>query len=419
MLRVDLNGKLQFPFVRTRYGISPWIQEFPVSRVPALPRYRGDGSTDVVVIGGGLTGCAAAYTCAAAGLKVILLERERIGRGRTGRSAGLLTPEPGPSFRDIAAAHGLRDARRVFETWRRGALDGAALLRRLGIKCHLADREELIAATVDQERALRREFDARGDAELDAAWLNRKQIQARMKMDAAGGLKLRDGFMLDPYRACLGLAAEAARRGAACFEHSPVRKVRFTRKFADVLLETGTIRARKVVVATATATQEFKSLQRHLDRREAYFVMTERLPAALRRQLGDSSVVLADVHVPRHLVGWTHEERLIVAGGDQKETPLKNRPGVLVQRTGQLMYEVLMKYPAISGLQPEYGWEAAYGQTADGLMYIGAHRNYPHHLFAIGGSAVSVTGAFVAARMLARAAQDKPDKADQVFGWTR
>jgi glycine/D-amino acid oxidase-like deaminating enzyme len=83
------------------------------------------------------------------------------------------------------------------------------------------------------------------------------------------------------------------------------------------------------------------------------------------------------------------------------------------------MYEVLKRYPAISGLQPEYGWESVYGQTADGLMYIGPHRNYPHHLFALGGSAASVTGAFVAARILVRAIQDAADKADQVFSWTR
>ena len=57
-----------------------------------------------------------------------------------------------------------------------------------------------------------------------------------------------------------------------------------------------------------------------------------------------------------------------------------------MQRTGQLMYELLMMHPAISGLQPEYGWEMVYGETADGLMYIGPHRNYPRHLFALGSS---------------------------------
>jgi glycine/D-amino acid oxidase-like deaminating enzyme len=92
---------------------------------------------------------------------------------------------------------------------------------------------------------------------------------------------------------------------------------------------------------------------------------------------------------------------------------------VLVQRTGQLMYELLMMYPAISGLQPQYGWHLPYGETADGLMYIGPHRNYPHHLFALGGGGDTISGAFVAARILARAVGGQMDKADDVFGWTR
>jgi glycine/D-amino acid oxidase-like deaminating enzyme len=403
----------------TRYGRSPWLHEFPRSRVPVYPRYRGDRTADVVIVGGGLTGCACAYACAVAGLETVLLEGDRIGAGRSGRSAGLMTADPGPSFRDMSAAHGLRAARRVFETWRRGALDGAALLRRLGINCYLSSREALVVAGSEHERLLKREYDTRRDAGLDGAWLNRKQILARMRLDGAGGMKTRDGFALDPYRACIGLATEASRRGTAFFERSPVRKVRFTRKFADVDVEHGSIRTRKVIVATGTATAEFKSLQRHLDRREAYLVMTERVPAAVRRQLGDTGIVVADVNMPATYIAWTRDDRLIVAGGDQKETPLRIRPAVLVQRTGQLMYEVLKKYPAISGLQPDYGWESIYGETADGLMYIGAHRNYPHHLFALGGGSIGVTGAFVAARILVRAVQDAADKADEVFGWNR
>jgi glycine/D-amino acid oxidase-like deaminating enzyme len=91
---------------------------------------------------------------------------------------------------------------------------------------------------------------------------------------------------------------------------------------------------------------------------------------------------------------------------------------VLLQRTGQLMYQLLTMYPAISGLQPEFGWEAPYGRPFDGLMYIGAHRNYPHHHFALGGSG-GITGAFVASRILLREFQGKAEKADEVFGWNR
>ena len=405
--------------MRTRYGVSPWLEEAPASRRIDLPRFRGDRTAEVVIIGGGLTGCAIAYASSAAGFETLLLERDRIGLGSTGRSAGLLTPEPGPSFRDVAAAHGLRAARRVFETWRRGAFDGAALIKRLNIRCDLDPKVLTVTAGREDEASLRREFEARRSAGLDVSWLTPKQLTAGLRLHAAGGYRLKGSFSLDPYRACVGLASAANRRGAVLCERSPVRKVRFTRKYADVIAEGGTIRTTRVIVATGSASAEFKSLQRHFKPREMYAVMTEAVPPAIRKELGDRGTVLGDFRTPPWHVRWTPDSRLVVAGADQDETTGKKRDTTLVQRTGQLMYELLTKYPAISGLQPQYGWEAPYGETADGLMYIGAHRNFPHHMFALGHRGDSVTGAFVAARMVTRAMQDATDKADDVFGWNR
>jgi glycine/D-amino acid oxidase-like deaminating enzyme len=405
--------------MRTRYGTPPWGLDVPASRVPSFPRFRGDQTADVVIIGAGLTGSVAAYLCATSGLRTVLLEADRIGMGQTSRSAGVMSPEPGPLFRAVAAQHGLRAARLIFETWRKGALDGAALLRRLRVKCHLQPRETLIAVAAHNERELRREHDARRDARLDVAWLTPKQMQSRVKLDAAGGLKTRDGFALDPYRACLGIIAAARTARAECHERSRVKKVRFTRKFAEVLAEGGTIRTAKVIVATGNVTEVYKPLQRHLDAREAYMVLTDRMPAAMRKALGDPRIVLRDPEEPSTQISAVDGDRLLISGADQGATPPKKRGAVLIQRTGALMYEVLKRYPAISGLQPERGWEAPYGRTADGLMYIGAHRNYPHHLFAVGGSADSVTGSFVAGRMLLRAVQDASEKSDEALGWTR
>ena len=128
---------------------------------------------------------------------------------------------------------------------------------------------------------------------------------------------------------------------------------------------------------------------------------------------------VADVRSPHHRIRFTDDHRILVSGADQDEMPARKRDAVLVQRTGQLMYELLTMYPSISGLMPEFGWDCAYGQTADGLPYIGPHRNFPRHLFALGGSGDSVTGAFLAARILARHLHGTPEKGDDVFGWTR
>ena len=40
--------------MRTRYGSSPWITEFPASRRPGFPRFRNDRAANVVIVGAGL-----------------------------------------------------------------------------------------------------------------------------------------------------------------------------------------------------------------------------------------------------------------------------------------------------------------------------------------------------------------------------
>jgi glycine/D-amino acid oxidase-like deaminating enzyme len=405
--------------MRTRYGVSPWIHDFPSTRRPDYPKLRGEHVSTVVIVGAGLTGCATAYACAMAGMKPVVVDAARIGQGSAGRSAGLVLPEPGPRFREVAQAHGLRDARRVFETWGKGATEAAALLRRLKVPGGIESLADLIVAGAGDEKALQREQAARAEAGLEARILTAKQVRQATALEAATGLRLREACGVDPYRACVALATAAARRGAVFFERSPVTGVRPGARTIDVVLAGGRVTGETAVITTGVATAEFKPLRRHFKARETYLVLTEEVPSAIRKQLGRRDSTIRDTGSPRHRVTWTADGRVLLAGGDQDRTPERTRPAVLVQRTGQLMYDLLMMYPVISGLQPAYGWELPYGETADGLMYIGPHRNYPRHLFALGGGGDSITGAFVAARLLTRALLGKTEKGDGVFGWTR
>ena len=403
----------------TRYGESPWLYEVPRTRRPDFPRLRGEHTCGVVIVGGGLTGCATAYACAMAGLKPIVIDADRVGQGSAGRSAGLLLGDPGPLFRDVVQAHGVRSARRVFEAWARGASDGAALLKRLKVPGGVTAISEVIAGVRGDEKGLAREHAARDEAGITARWLADRQARAATNLDAVAAMRVPYGFAVDPYRACVAVATAASRRGAAFYEKSPAKKIKFGRKSAEVLTADAVIHAETVIVTTGMATSEFAPLRRHFKRRETYLVMTAAVPAAIRRQLCPPDTTLRDVRTPHHRIRWTADQRLIVSGADQDETPARTRDALLVQRTGQLMYELLMMYPAISGLQPQYGWHLSYGETADGLMYIGPHRNYPRHLFALGSGGDSISGAFVAARILSRAVRGDIDKADEVFGWTR
>jgi glycine/D-amino acid oxidase-like deaminating enzyme len=405
------------PHVTTRYERSVWVDEFPKSRQPAYPKGRGGFHTDVAIVGGGLTGCATAYACAAAGLKVALLEADRIGQGSSSRSTGWISDDPGVSFAAIEKAMGRRAARYAWQAWRRAALDAAALIRRLGVKCDLANRETMvIASNPEGVNRLKREHRIRRDAGLDASLVKSPSAAASGQLL---GLRSRDGAVLNPYRAALGLAGAAAARGALVFERTPVRGVTFGRKTADVFLHGGSIRAGRVVIATGSPTPLFRALRRHFWFDTRYVTVTERIPAKIRRLLGNPNIVVRDAATPPHVVRWVDEERVLVAGAASEQPPDRLRQKTVVQRTGQLMYELSTIYPDISGIMPAYGWDAPYSRTEDGLPFIGAHRNYPFHLFAFGDSSAGVTGAFLASRILLRNIQDDVDRADEVFGFNR
>jgi glycine/D-amino acid oxidase-like deaminating enzyme len=405
----------------TRYGRSPWLDSFPRSRVPSFPTQRGALETDVVIVGGGLTGCATAYAFAAAGIKVVLVEAQQIGRGSSGGSAGWISDDPGVSFQEVENALGLRAARQGWQSWRRAALDFIALVRRLDLKCDFEQRGALlVAATPEQLVRLKKEQKVRREAGLEAPLAGAKAVADEAAITAQAAIRARDGATVHPYRATLGLAAAAIDRDARFFERSPAKKITFGRRWVDVKTSGGAIRADRVVVATGVPTQAlFKTLARHFWYRNSYLVVTERVPAKVRQRLGRRGAIVRDSASPPHIIRWVDDEKLLVSGADGESVPPRQREKVIVQRTGQLMYELSTIYPDISGIQPEYGWEAGYGRTADGLPYIGPHRNYPRHLFAFGDASHSVTGAYLASRVLLRHFLDQSESADEVFGFLR
>jgi gamma-glutamylputrescine oxidase len=66
------------------WGAAPWQggQVRPVQSVPSR--------ADVVVIGGGLTGCSAAYHLSRLGIRPVLLEADLVGSGASGRTGGIV-----------------------------------------------------------------------------------------------------------------------------------------------------------------------------------------------------------------------------------------------------------------------------------------------------------------------------------------
>ncbi len=402
------------------YGSRFWAERTADNRRRAYPKFRGDATADVVIIGGGLAGCAAAHGLAGAGFDVVLLEAERLASGATAGGFGAIVPQPDAQFAEVARASSARVARTAWKEAKRGALEFATVLRKLPTKSDVASVPLFINATTSEDAvALRREQAARKKAGVDAPWLSAQAARQLLGLDSAGAIRLSGGSQYDPVRGALGLAGAAESKGVRIFERSVVTRTQFTRKDARVVLSNGSIRTRGVLVATGEPGTLYGQLRRHVRQAEGYAVVTHPLTAAMRQEIGKRQGILTERSADPHWLRWLPGGRILFAGALGTPTKERQRDKILIQRTAQLMYELSVRYPAMSGLPAAWSWAIPVVSTLDGLPWIGPHRNYPHHFFALAMGWHGDALAWFAARAAVRHFRGASTKEDEVMGFAR
>lgn len=217
-----------------------------------------DRTVEVAVIGGGYTGLAAAYRLAGTyGIETLVLEAHRIGWGASGRNGGFVLislgklglPERLKRWGREATRRAVRVGVEAVETVRR-------LIAEEEISCdpqpegwlNVAHRPEMVRDLLERQTIYR---DALGYHEVE--FLDRAALERDGYLrgpSAHGALRFREAFGLHPLNYVRGLARAAGRRGAVLHHGSPV--LGWSREGGWHLLATpgGTVRARKVVLAT-------------------------------------------------------------------------------------------------------------------------------------------------------------------------
>ena len=386
---------------RLRQGLPLWLARPSHLETTSYAALRGDLSVDVAIVGGGITGAVLAWRFANAGVRVALLEATHMGRGSTAASTALLMQEPDEDFTRLAHRYGRRRAQRIWELSRRATREFIRTLRRLSIRCELRPCDSVYyALTAEHVSRLRREHEQRTAAGLGGRWLEGAAVRRISGLDSRAAIRTTGNAQADPYQACLGFLRAAAAEGARLYERSPVDSIEPSSHGVTVVTARGRVTADRVVIATGYATPSFKPLTERFRMLTTYVVATQPIAPRARRALGIGDVMLWDTGRPYHYARWTNDHRLVLGGGDRPRVDGRARERALSEGTRSVRDYFAARYPTLEAIAFEYAWEGLFATTPDGLPYIGPHRRYPRHLFALGYGGNGMTFGFLAAGLL-------------------
>ena len=171
-------------------------------------------ATDVVIIGGGIAGSAAAYYLAEQGISSTIIERTGIAAEASGYNAGGLNPLEGHGWPDPLLDMALQSFRLHQELWQKVPAE-------TGIDYHGRITSILKVALGDDELPDLRDtlatFNGATEPGFSAEWLAREDvlsIEPRLSPDVIGGVRAVGNGALDGKEFTQALAAAAAKRGA-------------------------------------------------------------------------------------------------------------------------------------------------------------------------------------------------------------
>jgi len=211
------------------------------------PKLEKDLETDVLIIGGGISGVTAAYCLVQRGICPVLIEAQTLCSGTTGNTTGKVTIQHGIIYSNLMQKFGI-DVAKEFARSQMDALKFATdTVSKLSIDCQMADSTAYMFAMTPMEKdMLLSEYEAAKRMDILAEWATKPTFPPKCK----ALLGYTGQAVLHPVRYVQGLASAAQDGGAKIYTHTKAERVE-NGDVITVILDNGAkVRCRHLIQAT-------------------------------------------------------------------------------------------------------------------------------------------------------------------------
>lgn len=392
-----------------------WLMKNGLMEV--YPSLKTDFSTDYAIIGGGITGALIAWYLAKAGVETAILDRRHIGMGSTCASTSLLQYEIDTPLYKLAEMVGEKNAARSYHLCIESINKLEEISKKLKFRnferkpsFYYASRKKDVADEIEKEYKIRRKHN------INVEIWNEKDVSDKFPFSAPAALfSPKDAAQTDAYGLTHALLQDAIKSGAKIFDKTEIKEIEHEKRHA--MLKTTDnlkIKAKKIIIACGY--ESVKYLPVHLVNLNSTYALTSE--PFEDKELWHKNSLIWETARPYLYMRTTSENRIIVGGKDETFESPRKRDKLLIRKTRELVESFKRKFPEID-LRPDYSWAGTFGETKDGLPYIGSLKQVPHTIYALGFGGNGITFSQIAAEIIRDEAIGKKNADAKIFSFKR
>jgi glycine/D-amino acid oxidase-like deaminating enzyme len=349
----------------------------------------------VLIVGAGITGALVAERLTRQGLDIVIVDRERPGRGSTAASTSMLLWEIDKPLMELTEAYGFERAVRAYRASFAAVAGLKSLIMQTGIACEIRDKHSLYLATGSTSSELLEEHRLRERAGLPGDFLDHAHLLDHFDIARAAAIVSPGAADADPVQLAHELLKTAVTRGARLFDGEATE---FESGGASVCVRLGNgreIEARSVVLATGYVMPDIVHSGLH-SVSSSWAIATTPQP----QNIWKDGALIWEHSQHYHYARSTKAGRIIIGGEDSDEIIEPDaRDRLIPEKSRALAQSLAALWPA-ANTEAEFRWAGTFDTTSDGLPLIGPVPGQRGVYAAYGYGGNGITFSFLAAQLI-------------------
>jgi len=383
----------------------------------SYPSLKENEDCDILIVGGGITGSLIAHQCIADGYKTILIDKREIANGSSSATTSMLQYEIDTPLHQLIDMIGEEGAIASYKACSEAIDTLAILCKDIKSKAGFRKKKSLYLASFKKDvDSLKKELEARKDAGFDVTWIEQEHVEQKLGIyQNYGGIFSKQGASVDAFKLVHELLNYNISKGLKVFDKTELMEVSTHKGYSIAQLATGLqLKAKKIIYCTGYESSTM--IKEHFVNLLSTYAIVSEVDEITAEKYKD--LLLWNTAKPYNYLRTTDDHRILIGGGDEDfSNPIK-RDALLKQKSKSLQKDFKKLIPAALFYE-DFAWCGTFGETKDGLPYIGTHPDFKNAYFVLGFGGNGITFSVTGMEMVSYWLQNKKHKLSPYFAFGR